>query len=209
MFLFCMMETADEKVDDANQENIVWSLGFTGVFCTVMVFVLEIVTLVKEVKEDERRDRLNGLKPPDVVVTEVSGIFVGLSVTLTTVYMLLYLGYAIRPYDSWDYYADILLPMVALSYVMSFFMKPRRSDKLYFRFVLMHFLQFAVVCEIFGFIGTVRKGLYYAGIMNIIRIPIYVLSIFIGEKVRKRVAELPSSKLSMFLVQGVLVKGTG
>jgi len=44
-----------------------------------------------------------------------------------------------NPYGGWWRYVDLLLPIAALSYIMSFFMKPLREDKPYIRLVFFHF----------------------------------------------------------------------
>jgi len=94
-------------------------------------------------------------------VTEVADFWVRVSVALTTINMLLYLGYAIDSEGDlldWLVYADLILPFVGLSYALSVLMKPLRNNTNYEHvFFNAHFCQFVVISELLSLSGSIRS----------------------------------------------------
>ena len=132
----------------------------------------------------------------------------GVSFLLTAVYSALYICYGVTLEDKYWAMAYLILPIVALSFVMAVFYKPKRTDVGYKRFLYFHFFTFAIVSEVGVAVGYFRSGLIFAGWIAIFRIPCWCLIFWLGLKLRASTAKLPPQELSDFLCQTVLVKGT-
>jgi len=201
MFLFCLLETETEEGKDESLATTVAVLGLVGTFAVIVAILSETLVLMRDSGGGEDLE-----EEDPIIVTEVATFWVALSVVLTLCYQAMYVGYAINPLGYWGEYADLVLPIVGLSFVMSIVMKPLRHDRKYKVFVLCHFTQFAVCSEILGFVGNARLGKVGPAIFNLVRIPIYCLGLKFVFRLRTTIAKLPPRDLSGFLVQSLFVR---
>jgi len=142
MFLFCLLETETEEGKDESLGTTVSILGLTGTAAVILAILSEASVLMK----DEGGEAIE--LEEEIIVSEVSSFWVALSVVMTMSYTALYAGYAFNPSGYWGEYADLILPIVGLSFIISTVMKPLRNDRKYIRFIVCHFVQFAVCSEV-------------------------------------------------------------
>lgn len=103
---------------------------------------------------------------------------------------------------------DTIAPIVIMGYISSCFMKPKREDSFYKRFLYFHFATFTILSEVGSAIGHIRAEKVMAW-FAIFRIPFWFLLFWQGaEKLRKAISVLPSSELSEFLCSSVILKST-
>ncbi|GMI05346.1 hypothetical protein TrLO_g4115 [Triparma laevis f. longispina] len=143
----------------------------------------------------------------EVHVGECSWIFTVLTFLLTTTYSALYMGFAVTLVDRYWLIAYLILPVAATSFVLTVFMKPKRRDVKYKRFMLFHLVSFAVVAELGGAVGSLGKGWIFNGTFSIVRIGIWLFAYHLGLKLRDAAATLPPKELSDFLCQTVIKRG--
>ena len=135
-------------------------------------------------------------------------MFVGVSFLFTSIYPLLWVCYGVTLEDKYRFMAGIILPIVALSFVMAILYKPKRTDVVYQRFLNFHFFTFFVVSEVAAAVGHFSKDLPLKGWLAITRAVCWYLPFWLGLKLRASAAKLPPQELSDFLCQTVLLKGT-
>jgi len=124
-------------MNSADQTNTrtIHAVGYFGLGAIGAVFVSEVVVLMRASEEDK-----TSRETEDEQVTEVADFWVKLSVLFTIMYMLMNFAYAIDPWGRGLEYANMILPIVLLSFIMSIEMKPLRNDAIYERiFLSAHF----------------------------------------------------------------------
>ena len=195
MFLFCLMNSEASRASVLTIQIV----GYVGIVALVAVFALELVVLLRT--SEERRSSETNL------VTEIADFWVGVSVVLTSTYMLLVAAYAIDPLGIWPLIGDLVLPVVSLSYVASVFMKPLRDDGWYKgTFLTGHFSQFAIVCNLLAWVALMKTQAVATAIGCVVRLPLYALTFKLMLDLRNAVAGLPSPvELSDFLL-GLLLR---
>jgi len=200
MFLFCLMNSADKA-----SETTIKVVGYLGLTAVALVLVSEIVMLLRATAEEKNGGGLGAEQVTEV--TEVADFWVKLSVAFTTTYMLLYLAYAIDPWGHWWEYANLIVPIVTLSYVISIFAKPLREDAAYERvFLTAHLCQMGIVDELLIWIGNMKMRLLVASVGNVFRIGFYVVAFKLAIGLRNAIKKLTRGELSIFLVN-LLVRG--
>ena len=179
--------------------------GLIGLGSIIAVAMMEIATLVSTPEGSERRS-----EGSEIVVTEVANFWVGSSFALTVVFVSLNILQAIDT-STTDYsdYADVIFPVVLLTYAMSVLLKPLRTDKPYSRYFLYsHFLLQALVTNIAMFIGRPKAYYFRHAIYSLVRLLIYFLTFITVLRLRRTSAFLPPPSLSRFLVTTVFARGT-
>jgi len=219
-FLFCL---TDADPDEGSSKSLAKSselatIGALGGLCAATVMILTMQNLLRRIEEDEEEtasttettstETKKTIGDENIeIVTEFHDIWVRLSVFATTLLTILYGGFAIGPTQFlWESYAHIILPSVVLIYLANFFCRPLRRDSQYKRNHFFHFCQLAVLCEILGCIGNLRRKDIPKAIFGVVRMLIFPCLFSLGLKVRSTIAELPMVELSTFLVQTLLVR---
>jgi hypothetical protein len=109
MFLFCHVNS-----DNDISRTTVMVVAYFGLLALIAIVVLEIVTLLRT------NEKAGARKESDaVIVTEIADFWVSLSVALTIIYMIFFAGHALDPFSYWVDYGNLMLPIVALSNVLS------------------------------------------------------------------------------------------
>lgn len=122
---------------------------------------------------------------------------------------IIFLLFAMSEYDNYqDELAQFLTPFNGLLYVLSIFMKPKKSTVHYKRFHRLHFFAFIVVSEVSLAIGEVKHDNWGSAAFCIARIvllwfPLYTELL----RLRKVISRLQSFELSRFLTLVVLKGG--
>jgi len=206
IFLFSMM-SADEM--DWTTFSVV---GLTGLVASFGVAISEIYS---SLKAQSRRsglsesgqivERATELEEP---VEECSWVFVGVGFLITSMYTVLCVCYGVTLEEKYWLLGYVILANAGLSFVMTMFYKPKRTDTGYKLFLYFHFFSFAIVGETGNAVGCFRMGLIYNGLLVLLRIPLWCLAFWLGLKLRSSAGKLPPQELSDFLCQTVLVKGT-
>jgi len=181
-------------------EKTINTVGFTGLSAISAVFISQIITLIKG-KDNDNMIRRESARI--VLVTEVADSWVFMSIGLTTTLTLVSVAYAVNPWGGWQQYADLMVPVVGLGFVLSFLMKPLRDDKTYMRILYGHFTQFAIVCEMLGFVGKMRNRETGSALSTFVRIPLYFGVLKLGLGLRKVISTLPKVEVSS--VEGALL----
>jgi hypothetical protein len=112
-------------------------------------------------------------------------VYVGVSFFLTTTYSILRICFGVTLEDKYWLMACVLLPIATISLVMAVFMKPKRTDVAYKRFLYFHFISFAVVAEVANACGNFRLGLIFNGWFALFKIPVWCLVLRQGLKLRE------------------------
>jgi len=205
IFLFSMM-SADEM--DKTTTVVVGGVGLTASFGVV---ISEIHTSLKaqnrRLELSESGEILNITVNNEEPVKECSWVFVGLSFLSTSTYSAFCGCYAVSMDEKYMFMAYLILPIIALSFMMAVMYKPKRTDAGYKRFLHFHFFSGPIFSEIGSIVGLLRAGWISNGLFAMLRIPCYYLIFWLGLKLRKLAAELPPQELSNFLCQTVLLKG--
>ncbi|GMH71850.1 hypothetical protein TrST_g1471 [Triparma strigata] len=210
IFLFSMMG-AD------NTDGRIEAVGYTGLASIIAVLISEIYSSLKAQERRSRESESGQIEEERVTlseepVEEVSWVFVGVSFLFTLTFTELCVFYAVALEVKYWFIACLILPIAALSWVMAFFYKPKRTDAGYLRFLYFHFLTFVVVGLVSFAVGSFRLGNSVqtsSGLFALFLIPLWCLGFWLGLKLRASAAKLPPQELSAFLCQTVLVKGTG
>ncbi|GMH83080.1 hypothetical protein TrVE_jg549 [Triparma verrucosa] len=237
MFLFCMIETIQDNRNTLISVGLVGLFGSTLTFGSeVVMLVTTILQEEEEMIRDARNSNsfmLNcylGMMIParklaskwgwivkeeresveQIAVSEVANFWVFLSVVLTTSFMILNVMFALGAASLLLHnIMDLMIPIILLPYMLSILMKPKRTDKIYKLFLILHFIQIGCISEILGAIGNITRGENIKAILNIARIPIFSVVFRIMLGLRASIAKLPPSDLSDFLVNVLLVNGAG
>jgi hypothetical protein len=102
--------------------------------------------------------------------------------------------------------ANVIYPTAITSYMMSFMMKPKRTDVAYKRFLYFHFISFAVVSEVAGACANFGRGFSLMGWFNLFRIPLYSLAFRQGLKLRETAAKVrQQNKITIVQVLQIIV----
>ncbi|GMH51421.1 hypothetical protein TrST_g4611 [Triparma strigata] len=236
MFLFCMIETIQDNRNTLISVGLVGLFGSTLTFGSEVLMLVTTILQEEEMIRDARNSNsfmLNcylGMMIParklaskwgwivneeresveQIAVSEVANFWVFLSVVLTTSFMILNVTFALGAASLLLHnIMDLIIPIILLPYMLSILMKPKRTDKIYKRFLVLHFIQIGCISEILGAIGNITRGENIKAILNIARIPIFSVVFRIMLGLRASIAKLPPSDLSDFLVNVLLVNGAG
>ena len=138
---------------------------------------------------------------PDYVCTDrsrlsqCSWVYVGVSFLLTTTSSILCICYGVTLEDQYMSMANVVLPIAGASYVMASFMKPKRTDVAYKRFVHFHFISFFVVSGVAGACGYFRQDKILNGWFNLFSIALYCLLFRQWLKLREAAAKVRQHKI--------------
>ncbi|GMH88267.1 hypothetical protein TrVE_jg3806 [Triparma verrucosa] len=141
-------------------------------------------------------------------IEECSWVYVCVSFLFTSAYSVLCICYGMTLVEKYFSMGNLILPIVALSFVMAVAFKPKRTDASYKRFLYFHFFTFAVAGEVSSAVGSFRTDQSLIGWSVLFRVPLWCLAFRLGLKLRESAAKLPPQELSDFLCQTVLVRGT-
>ena len=142
----------------------------------------------------------------DNPVTELSLIWVGLGVTVTTIETVLVITQVSTCDPIYETLACGLLSIVVLLYIVSFFAQPRRKDPRAMWQLRAHFFSFSWVGEISYVIGEISGENKAAALIHIGRLLLQTGLFHYGLKLRASIGRLPDKDLSEFLTD-TLFKG--
>ena len=100
-------------------------------------------------------------------------MYVGVSFLLTTTLSILFICFGVTLEDKYESAAYVVIPIAGTSFVMAIFMKPKRTDVAYKRFLYFHFISFLVVSEVAGACANFGRGSSLVGWFGLFRIPLY------------------------------------
>ncbi|GMH61193.1 hypothetical protein TrST_g12761 [Triparma strigata] len=201
--LICYEETSEELVE---------TVGVVGFLCATVCVISEVYS-VSKAQSQKLSESANGNRAPESApneerpVSEIDGGHVVISILLTSSYTVLNMSYAVLMQDWTWIIAFMLMPLASTSMVMSFMMKPKRTDAKYKTFLLLHFLSFTVLSELGTIVGNFRTGHDTYVYSLVLKVPFWVVLWRELSKRRIYAAKLNPAELSSFLCNSVLVKG--
>jgi len=233
-FLFMLASLSSENPDG----KIIVMITIIGTGCIVVVAVMEVFIAIKHArkmrkKEKEAQMRANRQDSSDsssdsedediergratsamslrdtYLVDSLHWNFVLICFIFNVANSIVFLLFAVSEYDTYqDELAQFLTPFNGLLYVLSIFMKPKKSTVHYKRFHRLHFFAFIVVSEVSLAIGEVKHDEWGKAAFCIARIvllwfPLYTELL----RLRKVISRLQSFELSRFLTLVVLKGG--
>lgn len=213
IFLFSTMDS------EHNDYVTIWVVGLIGVGASISTLLIETYMTLKAQRmkfrsmnssmgEEGGSKKGEKEEKTEELVEECSWIFVGASVLLTSTDCALSIMSAITLEDRYLLLSRVILAIAGISFVLSLFMKPKRTDKRYKTFLVFHFISFIGANEICVAIGDYRKGILVGWVLALARLFLWTLLFNQGLKMRAVAARLPPKELSQFLCQTVLVKGS-
>lgn len=205
LFLF---STMDAKSSDY---NLIRAVGLLGCICGFLSTSFEIFSVHRiKSKSAVSRKRSGGISASenDNNVEECSFVYIVVSFILSWLNIVLWAFYAVTLDSHWWMVANTIWALVVTSNILSFFMKPRRQDKFYVRFLHFHIFSFAVLSELANMVGSYRDGYTAAAISGFIRIPIWCELFRRANNLRRNViSKLGEAELSEFLCKTILGGG--
>jgi len=160
IFLFASIE------NESSSTFALYVVGLSGCVAIGLVFLSNIVTLLTEVKNENEDDGEGKSEDNDedtearTLVSEIHGFWIVLILIVHLVYMGTWIAFAINPTSGTQLLGVLILPMGAVLYVLSVFMKPLRRDKAYMRFLRAHLYQYAVIPQVRRRMGGAKRQPY-------------------------------------------------
>lgn len=107
---------------------------------------------------EESESKRDLIAKNEKLVEECSWFYVAIAFFLFSAYSVLHSIHATTADKSVLSIASQLLPIAAILVVMTFMMKPTRTDRLFTRFFYFHFVSFAIFSEIASAVHSYRRG---------------------------------------------------
>ena len=203
-FLFALMSAKEPDW------SLVASLGLIGLVAGVACIVSEIYTVTKEHRrrrEGQSQVEQPGTVPRDELVEACSWWYVAACFAVTTIYTILYTIFAITLADwSWRA-ANLLAPIAGTCWVLAVFLRPK-DEGAGLKIQLLQFFIFAIGSEVATAVGNFQ-GSYttFSAWAALARIPFWLITYWLGLKLKREAAQLPPADLSKFLCHIVLLGG--
>ncbi|GMH82038.1 hypothetical protein TrST_g3249 [Triparma strigata] len=226
IFLFAMMSVenydrnGNDIEDQANEDqsnsqvptynDAVHVVGAFGLAASLACVISE-AHLVRSAQKKKFSESTSGALMVDEgkqKVDECAYVFIILSFLLTTVTSVARALFMLLGGEYINTFANSILPVAAMSFLLSFFMKPKRVDRPYLYFLYFHFFTFLIFGELASSTGLLVPGYLMEGLFILLRIPVWCFMFKKALKLRASAAELPPDELSDFLCQTVLLKGS-
>mmetsp|Transcript_21514 Transcript_21514/g.44854 ORF Transcript_21514/g.44854 Transcript_21514/m.44854 type:complete len:972 (-) Transcript_21514:48-2963(-) len=145
---------------------------------------------------------------PKKLISRCHPIFHFFSFCLTVFFQVLYVMYAITLEDQYWKVAIVIQPLAILSFIISFLMQPRRTDKKYVILLVCHFVQFVILTEITADVGGWLGGWKVSAILGIFRILFIYLPIMrFAVLFRQIVASASDEALNKYLTITLMRNG--
>ena len=189
--------------------KFVLSVGSTGLVAGAACVVLQVVAVVKEQSKRGMQSQLTQPAPvlKDDIVDSCSWWFVAASFLVTTSYTALAVIYACTLEDWTWQVGNMIIAIVGTCMVIAVVLRPK-DEGAGIKVLHLQFAVFAIGSELAYAVGDFRHGDNFGAVLNLIRIvifwlPVYVLSL----KLRRRVAQLPPALISKYICNSVLCGG--
>ena len=158
------------------------------------------------VSEDQGTTQEGTQARQDLPATELATAFVGLGVLATTVQTGLVIGEVVTGDAYYETAAYSLLPIVGVLYVLAVALRPK-DEGVGLKILHLQFFFFAIWSELAVAVGNFQGSYTIYGWSALLRIPFWLITYWLGLKLRRKAAQLPPAELSNFLCHTALVGG--
>ena len=189
--------------------------GGTSLFVTIVGKLLTIHSDFKRDQSGVGADGRQGSVPPvattqeernNALVTELSSVWVGLGVTVTTTQAILAIAQAITRDVWYGGLSGALLPYSGILYSLSIFGQPRKRSNRWTWFLRLHFFTYCWMSEISYIFYNVDKNDKLTALQHLGRVSIESIVFGFCMNFRASLCRLSDKDLSEFII-GVLFKG--